>query len=101
MKGSRAKEWKLVDQIVRTQEFGEYVKKRAAALAEQSDRPADGKAVPLVALQRAVDANAIAYRHVSVAIDRAKLTQIGLSYDTVPSSLNTEPPFFTAPVKSL
>jgi hypothetical protein len=38
---------------------------------------------------------------ISAAIDRAKLTQIGLSFDTVPSSLNTDPPFFTAPVKSL
>ena len=74
VKGSRAKEWKLVDQIVRTQEFGEYVKKRAAALAEQSDRPADGKGVPLGALQRTVDANAIAYRQVNVAIDRAART---------------------------
>src|ERR1044072_4162838 len=58
MKGTRAKEWNLVDEIVRTQEFGEFVRKRAAALAEQSDRPADAKGVTLEPLERTIDANA-------------------------------------------
>src|SRR6478672_1906817 len=55
VKGARAKEWRLVDEIVRTQEFGEFVKKRAAELAEQSDRPADAKGVTLTPLERAID----------------------------------------------
>src|SRR6201994_2941295 len=38
IKGSRAKEWRLVDAVVRTQEFGDTVKKRATELAARSDR---------------------------------------------------------------
>jgi len=70
VKGARAKEWRLVDHIVRTQEFGDFVKKRASALAEQSDRPVDGQGVKLLALERKVEADAIRYRHVQIAIDR-------------------------------
>src|SRR5438105_13386406 len=66
VKGARAKEWRLVDEIVRTQEFGEFVKKRAAALAGQSDRPADAKGVTLTPLGRTLDSNGIHYRYVDV-----------------------------------
>ena len=74
VKGARAKEWRLVDEIVRTQEFGEFVKKRAAALAEQSDRPADAKGVTLTPLERTIDEGGIHYRYVDVAFDRAART---------------------------
>src|SRR5882672_9681382 len=50
VKGQRAKEWRLVDAAVRTQEFGDYVKTRAAKLAETSDRPPGGKDAKGVAL---------------------------------------------------
>ncbi len=43
VRGQRAKDWRLVDAVVRTQDFGEAVKKRARELAEQSDRPADAQ----------------------------------------------------------
>jgi benzoyl-CoA-dihydrodiol lyase len=74
VKGARAKEWRLVDAIVRTQEFGEFVKKRAAALAEQSDRPADATGITLTPLERAFDANGIRYRYVDVTFDRVART---------------------------
>ena len=74
VKGARAKEWRLVDEIVRTQEFGEFVKKRAAALAEQTDRPADAKGVTLTPLERTIDGSGLHYRYVDVAFDRAART---------------------------
>jgi len=74
VKGARAKEWRLADHIVRTQEFGDYVRKRAVALAEQSDRPADGEGVKLTPLDREMEADAIRYPHVAIAIDRATRT---------------------------
>src|SRR5207237_10000288 len=43
VRGQRAKDWRLVDAAIRTQDFGSYVKQRAAALAGESDRPADAK----------------------------------------------------------
>ena len=42
VRGARAKEWRLVDEAVKPQQFAEHVKKRALTLAEQSDRPANG-----------------------------------------------------------
>jgi benzoyl-CoA-dihydrodiol lyase len=71
VKGTRAKEWRLVDEIVRTQEFGEFVKKRARTLAEETHRPADAKGVTLTPLARTIDERGIHYRYVDVAFDRA------------------------------
>src|SRR3989454_1244546 len=74
VKGTRAKEWRLVDEIVRTQEFGEFVKKRARTLAEQTDRPADARGVTLTPLTRTIDERGIHYRYVDVAFDRPART---------------------------
>ena len=74
VKGTRAKEWRLVDEIVRTQEFGEFVKKRARTLAEQTDRPAGAKGVTLTPLARTIDEAGIHYRYVDVAFDRPART---------------------------
>ena len=74
VKGTRAKEWRLVDEIVRTQEFGEFVKKRARTLAEQTDRPAGAKGVRLTPLARTIDEAGIHYRYVDVAFDRPART---------------------------
>jgi benzoyl-CoA-dihydrodiol lyase len=74
VKGTRAKEWGLVDETVRTQEFGEFVGKRAAALASQSDRPTDAKGITLTPLDRTVDPNGIHYRYVDVVCDRTART---------------------------
>src|SRR3984957_1908344 len=52
IRGQRAKDWGLVDEVVKTQQFGEHVKKRAAQLAQGSDRPADVKGVALSGLKR-------------------------------------------------
>jgi len=74
VKGTRAKEWRLVDEIVRTQEFGEFVKKRARTLAEQTDRPAGAKGVTLTPLARTIDEAGVHYRYVDVAFDRPART---------------------------
>src|SRR6266536_2712018 len=71
VRGARAKEWRLVDEVVRTQEFGEFVKKRAAALAEQSDRPAGAEGVALTPLERDLGPDRIAYPHLTVELDRS------------------------------
>ena len=39
VRGARAKEWRLVDAVVKSQQFGAEVKRRALELAAQSDRP--------------------------------------------------------------
>ncbi len=74
VRGQRAKAWRLVDEVVKPQDFARVVKERALALAAQSDRPADAKGVALVPLERTIDDAGYHYRHVDVQIDRAKRT---------------------------
>jgi benzoyl-CoA-dihydrodiol lyase len=74
VKGARAKEWGLVDETVRTQEFTDFVGKRGTALASQTDRPADAKGVTLTPLERSIDERGIHYRYVDVVFDRAART---------------------------
>ncbi len=71
VRGQRAKDWRLVDEIAKPAVFAQTVRERALALAAQSDRPADGKGVPLTPLARTLEADALRYAHVIVEIDRA------------------------------
>ncbi|MGB8855940.1 MAG: enoyl-CoA hydratase-related protein, partial [Burkholderiales bacterium] len=47
VRGNRAKEWKLVDAVVKSQKFKEHIKQRALELSAQSDRPTDAKGIAL------------------------------------------------------
>src|SRR5215467_6708492 len=47
VRGQRAKDWRLVDDVVKTQQFAEHIKQRAAKLAELSDRPVNAKGITL------------------------------------------------------
>src|SRR6476620_3678062 len=51
IKGKRAVEWKLVDAVYPTSQFKERVAKRARALADGADRPAQGRGIRLGPLE--------------------------------------------------
>ena len=70
VRGQKAKDWRLVDDIAKPAVFAAKVKARALELAEKSDRPADGHGVHLAPLERVIDDNGLTYPHVGVAIDR-------------------------------
>jgi len=72
VRGQKAKDWRLVDEIVKPAQFAARVQERALELAAGSDRPADGQGVVLPPLQRSVEADALRYSHVTVEIDRAR-----------------------------
>jgi len=74
VRGQKAKDWRLVDDIAKPQVFAQKVQQRALALAAQSDRPVDAKGVKLTALQRTVEADALRYGFVTVEIARAQRT---------------------------
>lgn len=74
VRGQKAKDWRLVDDIAKPAQFAAKVQERALELAKGSDRPANAKGVALVPLQRTIDADALRYPHVTVEIDRAKRT---------------------------
>ena len=74
VRGQRAKDWRLVDDVVKTQQFAEHVKQRAIKLAEQSDRPASAKGVALSPLNRVIDENGLHYEFVDVQMNREART---------------------------
>ncbi len=74
VRGAKAQQWRLVDDIAKPAVFAAKVQERALELAAQSDRPADGKGVELTRLECTLHADALHYRHVRVNIDRAKRT---------------------------
>ncbi|HQX58363.1 MAG TPA: 2,3-epoxybenzoyl-CoA dihydrolase [Burkholderiaceae bacterium] len=74
VRGQKAKDWRLVDDIAKPTVFAEKVHKRALELAAASDRPADASGVELAPLERNMQADALHYRHVSVSIDRVART---------------------------
>jgi benzoyl-CoA-dihydrodiol lyase len=74
VQGQRAKEWGLVDALVKPQEFPAYVEKRALALAEISDRPKDARGIELTPLERTIDRNGYHYGYVDVVLDPQRRT---------------------------
>jgi len=72
IKGQRAVEWRLVDEVVPRSRLEETARRRAAELAARSDRPADGRGVRLSPLARTIEGDRIGYRHVTCALDRAR-----------------------------
>lgn len=71
VRGQRAKDWRLVDDIVKPAAFAQKVRERAAELAASSDRPANAKGIALTPLQRSIETDALRYTHVTVEIDRS------------------------------
>jgi benzoyl-CoA-dihydrodiol lyase len=74
VRGQRAKDWRLVDEVVKPQQFAEHVKQRALKLAELSDRPSNAKGVALVPLKRAVDEAGVHYEFVDAQFNREART---------------------------
>ena len=77
VRGQKAKDWRLVDEVVKPAQFAAKVQERAIELAKKSDRPApeaNPKGVALPPVQRTIEADALRYPNVTVEIDRAKRT---------------------------
>jgi benzoyl-CoA-dihydrodiol lyase len=70
VRGGRAVEWRLVDEIVPPSAWEAKVQERAVELAARSDR-AGGKGIVLTPLDRVIGDDAISYPHVRVVLDRA------------------------------
>ena len=71
VRGRRAVDWRLVDEVVPPSAWEAKLRERALALAEMSDRPADAKGVVLAPLQRTFGHDGVVYTHVRAAFDRA------------------------------
>src|SRR5688500_9005710 len=72
VKGKRAVEWGLVDEVVPRSELAETVRRRAEEFVARSDRPAVGPGVALTPLERTVTGDRVAYRWVRCTLDRRR-----------------------------
>ncbi len=72
IRGARAVEWRLVDEVVPNSKWNDTVTKRAHEIAARSDRPKSAQGITFGPLTRKIDADRIAYSHVDVEIDRAR-----------------------------
>jgi benzoyl-CoA-dihydrodiol lyase len=74
VRGQKAVDWRLVDAIAKPAQFAAKVQERALALAACSDRPEGAKGVELTSIDRIVEADALHYSNVTVAINRVART---------------------------
>jgi benzoyl-CoA-dihydrodiol lyase len=80
IKGARAVEWRLVDEVVPRSKLDEVARRRASEFASRTDRPSGARGVVLTPLARTVEAERIRYTHVACAIDRERgLAEITVS----------------------
>jgi benzoyl-CoA-dihydrodiol lyase len=71
VRGRRAAEWRLVDEVVPPSAWEATLRERSLALAAVSDRPVDAKGIALTPLDRVFADDGATYSHVRVAYDRA------------------------------
>src|SRR5271163_5000128 len=72
VRGRRALEWRLVDELAPPSVWQARVNERARALAALSDRPRAATGIVLTPLERRIEDDAPTYPHVHVALDRAR-----------------------------
>jgi benzoyl-CoA-dihydrodiol lyase len=71
IKGKRAVDWRLVDEVVPNTKFEDIVKQRAKEFAAKSDRPSGAKGIALTPLDRKRSGDNVEYGFVSVKVDKA------------------------------
>lgn len=74
IRAPRAKEWGLIDDYAKPQQFKNLIRRRALELAGTSDRPQGGTGVTLPPLARTIDRMGYHYPTVDVQIDRSART---------------------------
>ncbi len=72
VKGKRAVEWRLVDEVVPGSKFDEVVAARAREFAAKSRRDAAGPGIALTPLTRSFTTNGVDYSSLTVEFDRAR-----------------------------
>src|ERR1700719_5382316 len=72
IKGKRAVDWRLVDEVIPSSKFEDSVTARAKEFAAKSRRTADAKGVLLTPLTRERSADAVEYSTIAVEFDRAQ-----------------------------
>jgi benzoyl-CoA-dihydrodiol lyase len=72
VRGSKAVDWRLVDEVVPNSKWDDTVSARAKEIAARSDRPKNARGITLTPLERSFEKDRVAYSHVGVEIDRER-----------------------------
>ncbi len=72
VRGSKAVDWRLVDEVVPNSKWKDVVAARAHEIAARSDRPKDAKGIKFTPLLRKIDGDRVSYSHVDIEIDRPR-----------------------------
>ncbi len=72
VKGARAVQWRLVDEVAPRSRLEQAVARKAAEFTEQSERRAGRRGIVLRPLARAIAGDRIEYRHLAIDLDRAR-----------------------------
>jgi len=85
IKGKRAVQWRLVDEIAPNSKLEARIAERAKEFAGSSKRNGNGKGVALTPLTRSIDDTSVRYGFVSVDIDRtARIATISIKAPEAP-----------------
>jgi benzoyl-CoA-dihydrodiol lyase len=92
IRGARAVDWKLVDEIVPVSKFVEVVDERARSAASRTDRPSDELGIQLTPLARKIEADSVSYKFVEIEIERSlgvATIVVSTPEDSIPSDLKS------------
>ncbi|HIN48766.1 MAG TPA: benzoyl-CoA-dihydrodiol lyase, partial [Deltaproteobacteria bacterium] len=90
IRGKRAVNWKLIDELVPRSKFTEKVKERALEFAKKSSRPENTKGIVLTPLNRKMEEERITYDHVCIELER-KSGIVNLTINSPSGELPTDP----------
>jgi benzoyl-CoA-dihydrodiol lyase len=89
VKGQRAVEWRLVDEVVPRTRLEETARHRAAERAAGTDRPRGARGIQLAPLARGLADDGVRYAHVRCTLDRARgLAEIEVAGPATPPPAN-------------
>ncbi len=70
LRGKRAREWRLVDQLIPPSKLVEQTQKIAEEVAAKSSRRKDARGIALPTVERQIDGDTLRYANLTVEIDR-------------------------------
>ena len=73
IKGKRAVDWNLVDELIPRSKLTDTAKERAEEFAAASSRPSDAKGIKLIPIKRELTESTITYNTISCKVDRSGL----------------------------
>ena len=72
VKGKRAVDWRLMDEVVPRTQLNEAANRRAQQFASKSNRPVGAKGIRLTPLSRTISDRIITYDHLTIELDRER-----------------------------